>query len=945
MKFRIKQKILVLLVTLLSVTITSLALLAGYSTGRQNESAAFTDLDRDLRTWQQDLEHSVFHLRDVAIREVSDPASMALLAQLLGLQLTIGDSRQSAANSELSRTLGYEKSVALGRMLPVLRTGGFDSIALYLRGHLSHLVSTSRAGMMIARADHPGEVWISATGDIHGALPLQSWPAWQPDTPPPGFPLTVRSPTLPTVSFNFPTPDATAIEITIPIVGRTQDVPPDWGQTVDRFVSDLSIPNTSRTERLELAQPPLPLAVVVFRKLIERAALQEILQRTGEWATIFSPDATHNQHLAVSVPFSPGLPRLAGAQATLAPVFHRTVDTPSGSYYQALAFWEFDHRPRFILSLASSRAATLQNVRQTLTAILLVAGCILALSVAVGAFWVRRFIDPIVALTGAAKAIGRKSHTAGAANTTSTAELRPLDIQASDEVGDLAAAFNAMIAELRRSIETLEQRVQERTAEAMQLARARSDFLAQMSHELRTPLNAVLGYTQILQRDSHLDERQARGLAIIQESGQHLLTLINDILDFSRMEATKLELTPTEVVLARFLRGVTDIIQVKAEEKSLHFSFEGAPDLPPAVRVDEKRLRQILLNLLGNAIKFTDAGRVTLRVCELPPRGQSAHPSGAPHARLRFEVEDTGIGMSPEQQSRLFNPFEQLGDSKRREGGTGLGLAITNALVQLMRGKIGLSSEPGKGSHFWFELDLPCAEASVAVKPRRVATSYNGPRKKIVIADDVAESRSMLVEALASLGFIVFDAVNGRDAIERVQLVEPDLVLMDLMMPVMDGAEATQRIRQLPGFERLPVIVVSASAGPEEHSRSSAAGASGFLPKPIDHDLLLQTIGEQLSLQWSYRDEDEVPAAHEPERDSWLLPPGKELEQLYQAALAGSMREIQQLADDLGKLDPRYVVFATRLAELAKAYQSRALVQLLERCRSGASTATELESH
>ncbi|HEV7445667.1 MAG TPA: response regulator, partial [Steroidobacteraceae bacterium] len=302
-------------------------------------------------------------------------------------------------------------------------------------------------------------------------------------------------------------------------------------------------------------------------------------------------------------------------------------------------------------------------------------------------------------------------------------------------------------------------------------------------------------------------------------------------------------------------------------------------------------------------------------------------------------------GMSPEQQSRLFHPFEQLGESKRREGGTGLGLAITNALVQLMGGKIELSSEPGKGSHFWLELDLPRAEASVAVKPQRVATSYNGPRKKIVVVDDVAESRSMLVEALASVRFIVFDAVNGRNAIERVQLVEPDLVVMDLMMPVMDGAEATRRIRQLPGFERLPVIMVSASAGPEEHSKSSAAGASGFLPKPIDHDVLLQTIGEQLSLQWSYRDEGEVPAAHQPARDSWLLPPGEELERLYQAALVGSMREIQQLADHLGTLDPRYVVFATRLSELAKAYQSRALVQLLERCRSGSSTATELESH
>jgi CheY-like chemotaxis protein len=201
----------------------------------------------------------------------------------------------------------------------------------------------------------------------------------------------------------------------------------------------------------------------------------------------------------------------------------------------------------------------------------------------------------------------------------------------------------------------------------------------------------------------------------------------------------------------------------------------------------------------------------------------------------------------------------------------------------------------------------------------------------------------MLVEALASVGFIVFDAVNGSDAIERVRLVKPDLVLMDLMMPIIDGAEATRQIRQLPGFERLPIIMVSASAGPEERSKSSAAGASGFLPKPIDHEVLLQTIGEHLSLQWTYRDAGEVSAAsYQPARDGWLLPPSEELERLYQAALVGSMREIQLLADHLGKLDPRYSAFATRIAELAKAYQSRALVQLLERCRAGAA---ELESH
>ena len=937
MKFGIKQKILLVLVALLSVTITSLALLASYSTARQNEAAAFTNLDLDLRTWQEDLGESVAHLRDVALREVSDPASMALLSRLLELQFKIAETPHSL---ELSRTLGYEKSVALGRMLLVLRNGGFNSMAVYTRGRLSHLVSTSRSGMMLARAGRPGEVWISAPADAHGDLPLQSWPAWQADTPPQGIALTLTSPTLPTVSFTFPTQDATAIQITIPVLGRTQAISPDWGQTEDRFVSDLTVPCSVRAEPAEFTEPPVPLAVVTFSKLIDRAALEEILQRTGDWAGIFSRDGTHNQQLAVRLPFGPELPShpRTGEQATPASILHRLVDTPTGSFYQALIPWEFDHQSPFVLGLASSRAATLHNVRQTLSAILLVAACILAISVAVGAFWVRRFIDPIVALTGAAKAIGRKSYTAAAADTTPAAELRPLDIKASDEVGDLAAAFNAMISELRRSIETLEQRVQERTAEALKLARARSEFLAQMSHELRTPLNAILGYAQILLRDAQLDARQARALTTIQESGQHLLTLINDILDLSRMEAAKLELTPNEVILPRFLQGVTDIIEVKAHEKSLQFVLEAASDLPQAVRVDEKRLRQILLNLLGNAIKFTDTGCITLRVQVLEPLARSTErPAETPHARLRFEVEDTGIGITSEQRSRLFQPFEQLGESRRREGGTGLGLAISNALVHLMGGKIELHSEPGKGSRFWFQLDLPFAEASAEVSPRRIITGYEGSKRKILVVDDVAASRTMLVQALASLGFAVFDAVNGRDAIERVQLLKPDLVLMDLMMPVMDGTEAIRRIRRLTGFERLPIIVVSASAGPQEHSRSLGSGASGFLSKPIDHDRLLQVIGQQLGIQWTYR--DEAPAVSGPESNTWLLPPDAELERLYQAALAGSMREIQQLAEGLVKLDPRYTTFAARLLQLAKAYQSLALVQLLERCRSSENAA------
>jgi signal transduction histidine kinase/DNA-binding NarL/FixJ family response regulator len=943
MRVGIKQKMLLLLIALLAITITSLALLAAYSIDRQNESAAFTELDRDLRAWHRDLEQSVFHLRDVALKEVADPPAMDLLSQLLVLQLKVDDPRESAIAPGLSRTLGYEKSVALGRLLPVLRASGFSDIAVYLRGRLSHVVSPAGAGMMIRGITHSGELWLSGSRSADGALFLQSWPAWRADGPPQGWRLTLEGPSVPTVAFAYPSPQATTIEIAIPVMGRTEAFPIYGTRTVDQFISELTIPDARSTDTADSAQPRSILAVVVFRKLLDRATLEEIHERTGKWAAIFSLDGTHHQQLGAAVSFNPALLSevTAGAPATLSRIFHRTINANNSSYYQALTPWHFNGQTPFILSVTASREPTLHNVRQTLSATALVAGCLLALSAALGAFWVRRFIDPIVALTAAVKTIGDKTYVAADLTSnpiTSYEELKPVEVRATDEVGDLASAFNAMVAQLRRSIETLEQQVQVRTAEAMRLARARSDFLAQMSHELRTPLNAILGYTQMLLRDVHLTKRQMRGLSTIQESGQHLLSLINDILDLAQMQAAKLKLDLADVALEPFLRTVTNIMRVKAQEKSLQFRFE-ARDLPAGVRLDPKRLRQILLNLLGNAIKFTDTGSVTVRVQADAAVAQAVAGTDAARTRLRFEVEDTGIGMTEEQLARLFQPFEQLAEPKRREGGTGLGLAISSSLVELMGGKAQVRSEPGKGSRFWFEIEVPVVDILTG-RPisRKAPTSYTGARRKILVVDDVVPNRSMLVELLSNLGFTVSDAADGHEAVQQAQRVVPDLILMDLVMPVIDGFEATRQIHKTPGLERVPVIALSASAGPEEQAKSSAAGAAAFLAKPIDHDALLQTIAEQLQLHWTY---DELPAtlpASEPVPGTWVMPPPQELEQLYQAALAGSMRDIQRLANHVRSLGEAYAPFAARLSMLAEDYQSRALLQLLTECREAAGT-------
>ncbi len=466
-------------------------------------------------------------------------------------------------------------------------------------------------------------------------------------------------------------------------------------------------------------------------------------------------------------------------------------------------------------------------------------------------------------------------------------------------------------------------------AEAVGLARQRSNFLAQMSHELRTPLNAIIGYAQLLKRDRHLlNDRQAVGLATIHESGQHLLTLINDILDLARVEAGRMVLYPATVHLGAFLQVVVDIMRVKAEEKGLAFEYALAPDVPAAVTIDETRLRQVLLNLLGNAVKFTDRGTVSLRVSRVPSTvGDDAC------VRLRFEVADTGIGMSAQQLGRLFQPFEQVADMPRRAGGTGLGLAISQQLVRLMGGHIDVASEPGRGSAFWFELAAPVATGSPANVPsQRTIVGYEGERKRVLIVDDVPQNRAMLVDLLQAVGFVVAAAENGLECLVLLDGFKPDLVVMDVMMPVIDGNETTRRIRRMPAWSRVPVIAVTAGASPEDEARCREAGANAFVPKPVEHDVLLGAIGTQMGLTWITG--RPAPEAAEEEEAALVAPPAEEIEALWQLVRIGNMRKIREQAGHLRTLDPSYAPFADHLDALARGYHSKDLAAFVARYRT-----------
>jgi len=374
--------------------------------------------------------------------------------------------------------------------------------------------------------------------------------------------------------------------------------------------------------------------------------------------------------------------------------------------------------------------------------------------------------------------------------------------------------------------------------------RAKSEFLAGMSHELRTPLNAVLGYAQLLAMDGGLSAAQARGLDTIHQSGLHLLALINDILDLARIEAGHTQFRPEPLKLPHLLQSVVNLMRVKAEEKRLALRFVAAEGLPEVVLADERRLRQMLLNLLGNAIKFTDEGSVRLSA--------SAEAVGPAQVRLRLDIEDTGVGIHPQDLEKIFQPFEQVGEIHRRHGGTGLGLAITRALVQDMDGQVQVSSELGRGSRFRLELPLPLAELAPTVSERAAPIPrYQGPVKRVLVVDDVAANRALMTDFLSQAGFMVLQARDGGELLRTARDSRPDLVIVDSVMPSVGGLEATRRLREDPDLGAVPVIAVSATASAQHRADCLRAGANLFLVKPVSLDALRVAIGDLLALQWS----------------------------------------------------------------------------------------------
>ncbi|WP_235526504.1 hybrid sensor histidine kinase/response regulator [Nostoc piscinale] len=389
---------------------------------------------------------------------------------------------------------------------------------------------------------------------------------------------------------------------------------------------------------------------------------------------------------------------------------------------------------------------------------------------------------------------------------------------------------------------------------------AKSEFLANMSHELRTPLNGILGYTQIFQTDTSLSSQQRNGVNIIHQCGEHLLTLINDILDISKIEARKMELEFKEFNFSAFLEGIAEICRLRAEIKSISLVYQPLGYLPKLIRGDEKRLRQVLINLLSNAVKFTKKGRINFKVGYVTQDGDwilngEELTSQSPTPKIRFLVEDTGIGIAHEQLEEIFLPFKQVGEDSLKTEGTGLGLSISRQLAQMMGGELCVKSELGKGSVFWLDLELPEVEQQLNFDSEQSnIIGFTGSKRKILIVDDKWENRSVLVNILEPLGFEILEASDGLDCLNKIPNFQPDLIFMDLVMTGMDGFEATRRLRLLPNFKEVVVIAVSASVFEFNQQESRKVGCDNFLAKPIQKSELLEKLQVHLKLAWVYED-------------------------------------------------------------------------------------------
>jgi len=487
----------------------------------------------------------------------------------------------------------------------------------------------------------------------------------------------------------------------------------------------------------------------------------------------------------------------------------------------------------------------------TRTTILL---CLVALAIAilVGMITSGMLAKPIQRLSQAAAAIAE-------------GELATrVNIQGVNELEVLSTSFNQMASELQESFENLETKVADRTIELQKAKEqaevanvAKSEFLANMSHELRTPLNAILGFTQVMNRDRSLNKSQIENLSIIGRSGEHLLALINDVLDMAKIESGRIALHETDFDLRESLYLVVEMFQMRAETKDLYLKLEQSVDLPQFIHTDEKKLRQVLINLIGNALKFTKTGGIIIKV-NFENLGDDNSL-----ANIHFSVSDTGAGIAADEADKVFDPFMQTESGRKSEQGTGLGLPISRKFVQLMGGDIDFKSEVGVGTTFEFSIQAKIIDSAKVIdsklSSRVMGLVPNQRNYRILVVDDRWENRQSLIKLLIPIGFEVREAENGQIAINIWEQWQPDLIWMDMRMPIMNGYEATTHIKaQLKG-QATTIIALTASTLEEERAIVLSTGCDDFVRKPFLENTIFEKMSEYLGVQYIY---EEISSSH-----------------------------------------------------------------------------------
>ena len=679
-------------------------------------------------------------------------------------------------------------------------------------------------------------------------------------------------------------------------------------------------------------------------------------QKNGQFTFVLEYSPSQQNSALIGEVFQPLPPLLKGGlTAIVKPIVEpNIIKNAAGKpiLYGYAPIKDLFGRADAVLVIELDASSVLQNEVQA-GAIALITFFVILLFTLVVVWWLARslVVHPVIELNIAAKQLADGKWD------------RTLKSDRADELGELANSFNYMASQLQTSFrqleeysQTLEQKVAQRTNEleqAKQLAdqanRAKSEFLAAMSHELRTPLNGILGYAQILQRDEPLTENGRRGVRIIYDCGSHLLTLINDVLDLAKIEAGKMELHPIDFHFRSFLEGVVDICQIRAKQKAISFNYQPDEGLPIGIKADEKRLRQVLLNLLGNAIKFTDNGHVTFKVKLLERESSVSEDTSSncslPIHKIRFEIEDTGAGMTPEEQQKIFLPFEQVGDTYKQAEGTGLGLAISLKIISLLDSRIEVRSQLGKGSTFWFEAEFYEAKnwaVSSKATQKSAIVGYQGRRRKLLVVDDRWENRSVMVNLLQPLGFDIVEANDGQEGLKIALISPPDLIVTDIVMPLMDGFELMRHLRHSPQLKDVAILASSASIFESDQYKSYNAGADAFLPKPILAEQILELLHKHLKLDWVYEEDRNKLDNSNPKQivsqsnqvtgqPEEMVPPSIEvLDSLYQLAKKGDVYKVLEEAVKLKEINPSFTLFTERLVELASTFQLKILQDFIK---------------